>query len=97
MSNILEKNEGLEKAIFNFAWDRLDTIDEGKIEGIKEAEKSIDDAMKEIKNILIDSKVENIVKILANITDAYQYKSNLLIEKAYRTGMADGLKLVNNL
>ena len=53
--------------------------------------------MKEIENILIDSKVENISKLLANIADAYQYRSNLFIEKAYKSGMADGLKFVNNL
>ena len=97
MSSILEKNEGLEKAIFNFTWDRLDAIEEHEIAGIEEAQKSIDDAMKEIGNILIDSKVENISELLANIADAYQYKSNLFIEKAYKSGMADGLKFVNNL
>ena len=97
MSSILEKNEGLEKAIFNFTWDRLDTIEEHQIEGIEEAQKSIDDAIKELENILIDSKVENIVELLANIADAYQYKSNLFMEKAYRAGMAEGLKFVNNL
>ena len=44
-----------------------------------------------------DSKVEDIVELLANIGDAYQYRSNLFMEKAYRAGMADGLKFVNNL
>ena len=49
--------------------------------------------MKEIGNILIDSKVENISELLANIADAYQYKSNLFIEKAYRSGMERWIKI----
>jgi hypothetical protein len=35
--------------------------------------------------------------LLDNLEDAYQYKSNLFIEKAYRMGMADGLKFINSL
>ena len=97
MNTTIERNEDLQKAIFNFTWDRLESIKDGQVEGYIESQKNIDQAMEKIKDMLSNSGVENIDVLLDNLADAYQYQSNLFTEKAYRMGMADGLKFVSSL
>ena len=97
MNTTIERNEDLQKAIFNFTWDRLDSIKDNEVEGSIESQRNIDEAINVVRDILTSSGVENIDMILSNIADAYQYQANLFIEKAYRTGMADGLRFINNL
>ena len=97
MNTTIERNEDLQKAIFNFTWDRLDSIKDNEVEGSIESQRNIDEAINVVRDILTSSGVENIDMILSNIADAYQYQSNLFIEKAYRTGMSDGLKFISNL
>lgn len=96
MNNSIKK-DNMQRAIINFAWDRLDTIEDKQIEGAVEAEKDIDDAIKKIESILNDLGIENVSTLLNNVLDACQYKTNLLMEKAYKIGMSDGLKFITNL
>lgn len=96
MNNSIKK-DNIQKAIINFTWDRLETIEDKQIEGAIEAEKDIDDAIEKIENILNDLGIENVSTLLNNVLDACQYKTNLLMEKAYKIGMSDGLKFITNL
>jgi hypothetical protein len=93
--SLIKKDENIEKAITSFTWDRLDTVKDHQVEGVKEAQTDIDAAVENVIALL--PKDSEKIKLIGAVLDACQYQSNLWVEKAYRMGMSDGLKLINSL
>ena len=86
MNTAIERNEDLQKAIFNFTWDRLESIKDGQVEGYIESQKNIDQAIEKIKDMLSNSGVKNIDMLLDNLADAFLFKGYfyIIIIKVYK-------------
>ena len=84
----------LENAIFDFTWDRLDTLEDIEIDGFKELQEKID----RLKEELIKSiEREDIRELLNAIEETYEEQTALVEEKIYRLGFKDGLNLFKYL
>ena len=90
----VKKDNSINEAIFNFAWDRLENIKEWEIEGYQEIGEDIDNVIDKLMSLLPDKEIKNLVN---EILDKRQEQANLMTEKAYRMGMSDGIKFINHL
>ena len=84
----------LENAIFDFTWDRLDTLGDIEIDGFKELQEKIDKLKEELIKLI---EREDIRELLNAIEETCTEQSALVEEKAYRLGFKDGLKFLNCL
>ncbi|MEG2984113.1 MAG: hypothetical protein RR835_05395 [Peptostreptococcaceae bacterium] len=89
-----KKDEKMEKAIFDFTWNRLDTISDSEVEGFEEVQENINNLINKVIEV---TGREDIRRLLEKIEETCMEQSSLTEEKAYRLGFSDGLKLVNSL
>ncbi|MEG0857915.1 MAG: hypothetical protein RSG52_15730 [Terrisporobacter sp.] len=94
LNNLIKEDNNMEKAIFNFTWDRLDKM-EGSNQEMAQARNKIYQAISKVDELLPGGIDKNM--IIGEILDACQEESNLYQEQAYRMGMKDGLNFLKAL